>query len=312
MLLAVWLIIAALAELALRIIDFRVLRDTSSERSVSYRHDDELGWAPVPDSITTVTAERPIQVRHNSLGLRDRELAAPAKPRIMFVGDSFVWGNDVEAEERFTELLRPGLAGYDVVNAGVSGYGTDQALLLLQRLWSKVEPAVVVLMVTLANDRLDNTSNVRYDGYFKPYFATLPDGRLQLSGQPVPKPRHLYFKDHGLVRNLWLARAAIFAYTELGIRTVTVPDPTERLIALMRQFVEAKGAKFLVGLQYPEPQLVGFLEAQKIPFTSFERAATYQTIEHGFHWTPDGHALVAKNLAALLADTGLDQPPPRR
>ncbi len=107
MLLAVWLIIAALAELALRIIDFRVLRDASSERSVSYRHDDELGWAPVPDSITTVTAERPIQVRHNSLGLRDRELGAPAKPRIMFVGDSFVWGNDVEAEERFTELLRP-------------------------------------------------------------------------------------------------------------------------------------------------------------------------------------------------------------
>ena len=56
---------------------------------------------------------------------------------------------------------------------------------------------MVVLMVTLAHDRLDNTSNVRYDGYFKPYFATLPDGRLQLSGQPVPKPRHLYFKTMG-------------------------------------------------------------------------------------------------------------------
>ena len=44
----------------------------------------------------------------------------------MFVGDSFVWGYDVEASERFTELLRDEFPGIRIVNAGVNAYGTDQ------------------------------------------------------------------------------------------------------------------------------------------------------------------------------------------
>lgn len=293
-----------LLEPALRIADVRVLRDGLSERDVSFRHDDELGWVPIPNSKTTVTAERMIHVQHNSLGLRDIELGETSKPRIMFVGDSFVWGNDVEAAERFTDLLRAALPDYDIVNAGVSGYGTDQELLLLQRLWPRIKPAVVVLTV-VANDRADNSSNVRYDGYFKPYFATLPDGTLQLRGQPPPRPRQLYFRDNWLVRNVWIARAAVFAYIGLAHQIVTVPDPTERLIGRMRDFVEARGAKFLVGLQSMEPAASSYLAAQGIPYTAFDGAESYQKIEYGFHWTPAGHTLVAQKVKALLAQAGV-------
>ena len=191
--LAIWLATFAIIELALRVADPRVLREGQSERTIAYRHDAALGWAPLPDSEFTVTAERPIHAKHNSLGLRDIELGASGKPRILFVGDSFVWGNDVEAGERFTDLLRQRISSHEIVNAGVSGYGTDQEYLWLQRLWDRIKPQVVVLMFTVINDRWDNISNVRYDGYFKPYFASAPDGSLRLSGQPVPKPRQLYF-----------------------------------------------------------------------------------------------------------------------
>jgi hypothetical protein len=296
----IWFATFAIVEMALRLADPRVLREGQAGRAVGYRHDDELGWTPEPNSTLTVTAERRIHVKHNSLGLRDTEPVLSDKPKILFVGDSFVWGNDVEEDERFTELLRKSLPGHEIVNAGVSGYGTDQEYLWLKRLWDRIEPSVVVLMFTVVNDRWDNSSNVRYDGYFKPYFDTAPDGRLLLKGQPAPKPRQLYFRESGLVRNLWIARAAVFAWTQLRHPAVTVPDPTERLIGMMRDYVTEKRATFLVGLQITEPQLVGYLQEQKIPYVAFDGADIYRGQEFGFHWTSAGHELVAQRLMTLL------------
>src|SRR5512140_210814 len=202
----------AAIEIVLRVADFRILREAASERSLTYHYDAELGWTPVPNSSSVVTTARTIHAQHNSLGFRDIEFVRGARPAMLFVGDSFVWGVDAEADERFTDLLRSRLSGLTVVNAGVSGYGTDQEYLLLQRIWPTIQPAVVVLTFCAANDRLDNGTNIRYDGYQKPYFATAADGTLTLRGQPVPKSRQLYIKENWLVRHLWLARLFAFAY----------------------------------------------------------------------------------------------------
>jgi hypothetical protein len=40
----------AALEIFLRVADFRELREGVSERSLSYRYDAELGWAPAPNS----------------------------------------------------------------------------------------------------------------------------------------------------------------------------------------------------------------------------------------------------------------------
>src|SRR5437660_10450424 len=185
---SVFMTIATLAalEVVLRVADFRELREGVSERSLSYRYDAELGWAPIPNSSSVVTNARTIQARHNSLGLRDEEFSLDARPTIMFLGDSFVWGLDSEADERFSDLLKPKIPGYKMLAAGVSGYGTDQEYLLLKRLWPKVKPAVVVLIFCTQNDRLDNSTNIRYEGYQTPYFEKAADGSLVLRGQPVP------------------------------------------------------------------------------------------------------------------------------
>ena len=183
-LLVVVVTLAAL-EVFLRFADFRELREGVSERSLSYRYDSELGWAPVPNSTSSATNARTVQVRHNSLGLRDEEFSLDAKPTILFLGNSFVWGLDAESGERFSELLKPRIASHKILAAGVSGYGTDQEYLLLRKLWPQVRPAVVVLMFCTQNDRGDNSTNIRYEGYHKPYFTTAPDGSLQLKGQPV-------------------------------------------------------------------------------------------------------------------------------
>jgi hypothetical protein len=193
--LAIAIVTLAVLEIVLRVADFRELREGVNERSLSYRHDAELGWFPPPNSSSVVTNARTIYVQHNSLGLRDIEFVPDARPTIVFLGDSFVWGLDAEADERFSDLLRQRVVSHKIVAAGVSGFGTDQEYLLPQRLWPKIEPAVVVLMFCTQNDRQDNSTNIRYEGYQKPYFEMAADGSLELRGQPVPKSRLQVIKE---------------------------------------------------------------------------------------------------------------------
>jgi hypothetical protein len=247
-----------------------------------------------------VTTARTIYAQHNSLGLRDIELTRDERPRILFLGDSLVWSLDAEANERFTDLLRARLPEDQIVNVGVSGYGTDQEYLLLKRLWPEVEPAVVVLIFCTLNDRLDNSTNIRYEGYLKPYFATAPDGTLALHGQPVPKSRAQYIKEDWLVQHLWLARLAVASYVGIRHPLRFVPDPTERLVGKIRDFVTGNGAKFLVGLQLGDLALIRYLRANEIRFVSFDGAAAYPDWS-GSHWTPEGHRLVAERLLGLLS-----------
>ena len=303
--LGVAVVTLAALEILLRVADFRELREGVNERSLSYRHDAELGWFPEPNSSSTVANARTIRVQHNSLGLRDIEPAPDARPAILFLGNSFVWGLDAEADERFSDLLRAQITSHKIVAAGVSGYGTDQEYLLLQRLWPKIEPAVVVLIFCTQNDRQDNSTNIRYEGYQKPYFATAPDGALVLSGQPVPTSRLQRMREVWLVRHLWLARLASAVYLKLRNPMLTVPDPTERLVGKIRDFVQARGARFLVGLQHRDPELMRYLEAERIPFVGFDGADFYPGVAEGHHWTPGGHKLVAERVLGLLSDNGI-------
>jgi heme/copper-type cytochrome/quinol oxidase subunit 2 len=300
------LVVAVLVvvEIVLRIVDLRFLREGQRPGySIAYNYDAELGWYPIPNSTATFIGQRTVTISHNSLGLRDSEPDRTRKQTILFVGDSFVWGYDVEANERFTERLRQELPDQAIVNAGVAGYGTDQQYLLLQRLWDRIKPDVVVLIYCVDNDRRDNRSNARYDGYYKPYLTKASDGTWRFHGQPVPKSRHRYFIENPVVRHSWVARVVASVYVQVRHPRVAVEDPTEQLVSMMHELVETRRARFMVGLQRHEPQLESFLEAQNIPHVSFDDAAHYQG--DGDHWTPAGHAFVAGQLKKLFGQTGI-------
>jgi len=300
--LLIMIVTLSATELLLRLANFRELRQDLSERSLTYGYDAELGWAPVPNSASTVTTARTIHASHNSLGFRDIEFKRGERPIMLFIGDSFVWGVDAEAGERFTDLLRGRLPRYQTVNAGVSGYGTDQEYLWLKRIWPKIQPDVVVLFFCTDNDRKDNTSNVRYGRYRKPYFETAADGTLQLKGQPVAKSLQLLIKESWLVRHLWFARVAALASVELSSPPVEVPDPTEHLVGRIHDFVGAHGAKLLVALQSTDDRLIARLKADHIPYVAFDGAAAYG-IEFGSHFTPEGHQFASDRLLDLISAT---------
>ncbi len=104
----------------------------------------------------------------------------PGVTRVVLLGDSVAFGSGVSDHETFAALLdaRPDV---EALNLGVDGYGTDQALLRLEREGVALRPHVVVLNFCLRNDYFDNALPVAlYDGRSpKPYFTSV-GGRLVL------------------------------------------------------------------------------------------------------------------------------------
>jgi hypothetical protein len=235
-------------------------------------------------------------VRINSLGLRDIEVEPAAKPTILFIGDSFVYGSMVKDGERFTDRLREELPGYRIVNAGVAAFGTDQEYLWLRRLWPILQPSVVVLTVCVENDHRDNATNSMHGHTLKPYLVETGGG-WRFAGMPVPRSHSWYYHNNPLAERSVLVRLGILIYMRLRYPPVVVPDPTTRLVGMMRDFAESHGAKFLVGLQLPDPALEPYLAAEKIPYVRMDGA---ETLPNDGHWSPQGHATVARRLMTLL------------
>jgi hypothetical protein len=150
------------------------------------RRDPELGWTLKPDlAWTTGSAPWENGLTTNAAGFRDgahAQAKAPGAYRVVVLGDSFVFGSGVPQEATLTRRLAAHLGpGFEIVNLGVPGYGTDQELLTLRRWGRKLSPDLVLLGF-FWNDVMENASGRIY-GLPKPRF-TLEDGRLVL--HPVP------------------------------------------------------------------------------------------------------------------------------
>ena len=129
-----------------------------------YRPDRQTGWSLRPGAEGWVHAENPagVYVRVNSDGLRDREHSIAKLPgtlRIALLGDSLCEASEVPLESTFWSVLTSELAHCDraveVINFGVSGYGTAQEWITLQTKVWKYQPDVVLLAFT-NGDVMDN------------------------------------------------------------------------------------------------------------------------------------------------------------
>lgn len=127
-------------------------------------HQDPYGLAMHWPGITRSLPRYGTTVTFNSAGMRDREhaLSKPAGVfRILLLGDSFMEALQVPFEESFPFLLEQELArrtgrDIEVVNAGVSGWGTDDELRYLTKYGLQYQPDLVVVAMTIHNDISDN------------------------------------------------------------------------------------------------------------------------------------------------------------
>lgn len=163
-----------------------------------FDYDPILGHAGIPSvSFKFENSE----VRHNRSGFRDRD-RSEKKPshtkRVLVLGDSQVWGWGVAMENTIPVLLESRLRSHfprmdwEVMNFGVSGYGTDQELLLFLTQGLNYSPDYVVLVVFTDNDLQEIITSSMW-GIDKPRFH-LMDGELCLFNFPPPRSEKWPFR----------------------------------------------------------------------------------------------------------------------
>ncbi len=266
-------------------------------------------------------------VRINSAGLRDREHARPKPPgsfRIAVLGDSYAEAMQVDASQAFWAVAErelaacPALAGraVEVINFGVSGYGTAQELETLRHAVWAYEPDVVVLAFVSVNDVRNNLRELEGDP-LRPYYV-MRDGALVLDDSFLEsrewrRTQTWWWQAKDVaVANLRTLQV-IYEARNARLRNRLAPvqrederqiyrppsderwsrawDVTERLLHLVRDEVVAGGARF---------QLLVLTNAPQVHADPAERARTAEALGVGDLRYPD------RRLEAFAAAAGID------
>ena len=259
-----------------------------------------VGWLGRPNYRGVITREEyshPIQF--NAYGMYDTGHPTQ-KPenvfRILWMGDSFAQTLQVAetqtAHQQLEDLLNARLGSaarqFEVINAGVIGWGTGQELVYYREQGSHFQPDLVLLLFFMGNDVDDNLPGhaLTVDGFncFAPYFPVC-DGHLDpapwyyvpglepawnrcsaakkwLAGglSWLQQNSHLFAKIEPLLLSLTPRRlygqefGLPFAALYISEESEEVQygwQVTEGLLAQFNQEVEAGGAKFGVALVGP-------------------------------------------------------------
>lgn len=307
-----------------------------------WAHHERLGWAHEPEVESVhYHPDFEVPVRTNAHGLRDHHYPferREGQPRMLVLGDSYAFGYGVEHEAIFSERIEARHPDWEIINAGVAGWGTDQQLLFLQETGRRYEPDVVLLLFH-STDRFDNTDDMRY-GYHKPLYV-LEDGELRLTNVPVPELTDEQKLDRWLYQRTWIlyevyhwkrhARslwARLRPEPERPQRSRAEEDAEERvrfrlsaaLLREMRRVVEEEmGARFVVA-SVPgrarfdlSAHLTEVLEPMGVPYLPLDEAfAPHDWRDYQFpndrHWNARGHAIAARAIEAFLVERGVLSP----
>ena len=293
------------------------------------RFDPTRGWMARPGLRTTfdipATDRGGRRLTTNSLGFRGKAdfpvRKDPARTRIVLLGDSFTFGDEVGDEGTFPYFAQKLLPHAEILNMGVHAYGHDQMLLLWNATGRTFQPDVVVLGF-VSQDLLRNQLSFR--GFAKPKFE-LDRGRLVLTHTPVPSPEEV-------LRNEWwhpkiVDLLSMMAYRIRYLHDPSLPDDLDELsAAILREMassVRVSGARPLF-LYIPEPcHIIGpqadpkILARSQKAFFDFcaqagvecitaeselrrETATWKEAITTWGHWDARGNAAIARALAGYL------------
>jgi lysophospholipase L1-like esterase len=260
-----------------------------------------LLYAPGPDADLPYvlrpgmeTVLRGVPIRVNRLGLRGPETGLePARGvmRVLVVGDSVVFGQEMPEEQTLAQALRRrldagGRGPTEVLNAGVSGYDAVAALRFLETYGLRLRPAVVVVGVSL-NDH-DVAPQFSADGMLlrKDLERRAPDladrsefltllrwlvrwsrGELMVQRQAVADARHE--GPPGMPPPAFNSPAMVAAIRELRLAFYHDPVPAywDRLRAAFAGFgrlASRQGVGLLVAI-FPESYQVGTADPDLTP-----------------------------------------------
>ena len=267
---------ALLAPLALEL----AVRASGYSAVFWYRPDAQLGWTLRPGTQGWFTKEvategRATFVTINAAGFRDRDHALD-KPddvfRIAVLGDEHSEAMQVELQDTWWSRLGHALEGCSVaggkriemLNFGVTSYGTVQELVMLETVAMRYRPDVVLLQFTPTNDPQNNSFALAADKE-RPFYR-LEAGRLRIdeSFNSTPKFARHAAPSHEIARKIGDRSRAVQWLSMLpedksrpGVQKALLGPPkdelweeawqiTEALILKMDDYSRRNGARFAI------------------------------------------------------------------
>jgi hypothetical protein len=272
----------------------------------------------------------------NSAGLRGAKEYAPIKPagtyRIIVLGDSVALGHGVGDEETFAALLERALTPIrptEVLNLGVSGYGTAEELIQLRHVGLSYQPDLVVLAY-FPNDPYNNVVS----RLFKVVAGALQPDRpgfapaLYIRDHLYSLPGWSFLCQHSHLVNLLRNRASGYFIHRLAAENRVPARMSNRLTdheatltaALLREMQRELAARGIPLVILTIPLVSDGEIIQNFPEEAFGRSGNAPPVldlaadlsggvalEELFyrrdgHPTRLGHRLIAERLAAFVAD----------
>jgi lysophospholipase L1-like esterase len=251
----------------------------------------------------------------------------------LFIGDSFTWGAGVEAQDTFADGVASRL-GISVLNLSFGGYGTLQALQLLQRN-RDLTPRVIVYTVIADHMRrnLAACTSSYYPFCFDDSHVAWVNGAPKIVAPLSNGPRrfllHVEAQRHGLWPHVWVAHGLDVIFGRILLARDDTHDPAKQSLAMkflldqMAATAKSMRAELLVvyvplyvaGMDLkPAPLAVveatSALHVQLLDLTPTFRQhdASSLIIPNDGHPNVAGHALIADKIAeALRAGTALKE-----
>ncbi len=206
-----------------------VLRLTGLRLSASFYELDFLtGWKLRAGASGWQTVEGDTFIEISGESMRDKprlRAKPPGSLRVALLGDSFVESMQVSLEKTFGAVMEPLLAKCaakpaEVLNYGVTGYGTAQELIAYRHRAAGFAPDVVALVVFAGNDLYNNVRALNpTNADAAPYYRLGQNGALDFvepfAEDGKPRPASLWmrarFRDlHGSLRLVQLGTEAYY------------------------------------------------------------------------------------------------------
>jgi GDSL-like Lipase/Acylhydrolase family len=300
----------AIAEVALRTLDRFPPPPVPPTplRPELYRPDPGLGYTLWPSTHLTYhypkSSARVISLVSNADGFRNsREFDEPdSRQRIWMLGDSFVFGDGVDAADRLTEVIERLEPQWRVENLGMPGWGLDLMVRAFERISRRVKPDLVVVAFYTDDFR-------RLDPYYAGQGYPIPKFELvggKLEDRPYPSlpawrqlrtvqafeqirfrlGRNRYDLNEALLNRLHGNRLGVpIAVVFLPGRGDTDEDKTRR--------------RFLN--DWCRKASVPYLDLSDVIHRVGNEAAF---IPNDFHWNEHGHEVAGTAIHAFLRDSG--------
>lgn len=284
------------------------------------------GWGVVP-GLKQLPVFDGKTMNTNSRGLRGAKEYSyervPGKSRVVLLGDSFTFGDEVSDHETYVHHLERMYPNTEFINLGVSGYGHDQMLLYWKEEGVRYKPDLVILGF-LYYDMERNLRKFRF--YSKPKFVSR-GGRLKLVNSPVPEPERLAaeeifkLKTFDLIHMLWQRIG-----WNTGINVKKMKSLSGQIMDEIVESVRASGAvpvfayfstedDFIQYFSSPterEEFFFDYCESSKVDCVSvrpafIERLKAGETLDTYGHWDPRGHEIAAQTISRFLDEKGFSK-----